>query len=100
MVHEVLERATAVSRRILDLSADLAEHLAFPRHLTRCEMPFGMTRHAPGLEIGPLMTNGAAHRLEAVTVRSPLDGRLVHPTQLTLAWAVAGRMAVDATRMR
>jgi hypothetical protein len=99
VVHQVLERATAVSRGILDLNADFAERPAFPRHLTRCEMKLRVAGHAPGLEIGRLMADGTAHGLEPTTVRPALDGRLVHPAQLTLVRAVAGRVAVDAAWM-
>ena len=54
MVDQILELAAAVARGILDLRADLGNGLALPRHFARREMPFRMTGHAAGIEIGIL----------------------------------------------
>src|SRR5450830_329215 len=96
VVYEFFQRTAAVALAILDLSADLAERLSFPRHFTRCEMPFWVARHAAWLEVGMLMADGTAHGRKAKTVRPPLDRRLMEPAQFALVRAVAGGMAVDA----
>jgi hypothetical protein len=99
MMYEFFQRAAAVAPGILDLSADLSERLAFPRHPTRREMPLRVARHAAGVEVGLLMADGTAHGRESKTVGAPLDRRLVESAQFTLVRPVAGRMAVDAARM-
>ncbi len=62
-------------------------------------MPLRMARHAAGLEVGCLVTDGAPHGRKAMTVSAALDRRLVRPGVFALARMVAGRMAVDAARM-
>src|SRR5947209_8315700 len=46
MLLQQRERAPAVTRRILDLLADLSERLALPRHLDRREAPARMPGNA------------------------------------------------------
>src|SRR5262249_55045649 len=82
-----------------DLS-DLTERLTFPRHLTRCEVPFRVARHGSGIEVGLLVADRTAHRWQAMTVGAALDRRLVEPTLFALARVVAGWMAVHAARVR
>src|SRR5262249_56832099 len=41
-----LEIAAAVARGVLDLPADVADRLALPRHLGRCEAPAPISRNA------------------------------------------------------
>ena len=55
---------------------------------------------ATGIEVGRLVADGTSHRCDAMTVGAAHDWRLVEPALFTLARAVAGRMAVDAARMR
>src|ERR1700722_7604122 len=64
-------------------------------------MPNWIARYTAGVEIGLLVTDRAAHRRRAETVFAAHNGRLMQPVQLalTLARAVAGRMAVDAARI-
>src|SRR5215472_15730424 len=97
---EFFQRPAAITRGVLDLSADLAERLAFPCHFTRCEMPLWVSRHAPGIEDGLLMADRTTHGWKAMTVGTALDRRLVEPTLISLARAVAGWMAVHTARMR
>ena len=99
VMDEVLQRPVAVARRILDLRADLSERLAFPCHLARREMPFRMTGHAAGIEVGLLVADRAPHGRKAMAVRAPRDRRLMEAALLALARMIAGRMAVHAARM-
>ena len=94
-----LQRAVAVTRGILELSADLAERLALPTHLARREVPDRIARNTGGLEIGGLVTDRAAHGREAKSVGAALDRRLMQPRHIALARAVARRMAIHAARV-
>src|ERR1700733_9236084 len=96
MMDEVFQRPPAVAFAILDLNANLAERLALPRHLPRREMPFRMSRHAAGIEIGALVADRAAHRGETMPVHTARDRRLMEPALIPLVRTVAGRMAIDA----
>ncbi len=96
---QVFDLPAAIMDGVLDLRADLGERLAFPRHLAGRDMPFRVARHAAGLEVGFLVTDRTTHRLCTMTVNAALDGRLVQPALVTLARAVAGRMAVNTARM-
>src|ERR1700736_171587 len=100
VMDKVFDLPAAVSGGVLDLRADLGERLAFPRHLARRDMPFRVARHAAGVEIGALVTDRTTQGLGAVTVNAARDRRLVQPARVTLVRAVAGRMAIDAARMR
>src|SRR5260370_1038090 len=68
MMHDIVQRAAAVARRIFDLRANLPERLAFPCHLARREMPDRVARHAGRFEIRRLMTNRTAHRRQPKAV--------------------------------
>src|SRR5260370_4386746 len=100
VMDEVFDFPAAVTGGVLDLRADLGRRLAFPRHLARRDMPFRVARYAAGVEVRILVTDRTAHRLCTMTVNAALDGRLVQPALVTLARAVAGRMAINAARMR
>src|ERR1700674_758433 len=76
MLDEILQRPAAIALAILDLNANLAERLALPRHLPWREMPFRMSRHPAGVEIGALVAARATHRGEPVPVRTARDRRL------------------------
>lgn len=67
VMHDLVERAAAVSRGIFDLRADLCERLAFPAHLARREMPARAAWHAGGSEIGRLVADRAAHCRQLIT---------------------------------
>src|SRR5712671_5412496 len=99
MLDECFQRPVSIVRGILDLSADLAERLAFPAHFARCEVPDRVSGDAAGIEVGLLVADGAAHGGEAKTIRAALDGRLVKPADVALARIVAGRVAVEAAWM-
>src|SRR6516165_6269181 len=99
MMHDVFERAAAVARRIFDLLADLRECLALPGHLMRRQMPGRIARYSRRFEIGRLVTDLAAHRRQSETVFAARDRRLVQTLDVALARAIAGGMAVHATRI-
>src|SRR6478752_3074171 len=99
VVDEILRLAAAVARGILDLRADFANGLSLPCHFARREMPIGVTWHAAGVEVRILVTDGTAHRRQAAAVSTARDRRLVQPAFICLMRAVAGRMAIDASRM-
>src|SRR5262245_63005992 len=63
-------------------------------------MPIRVSRHARGIEVGLLVAAGTTHCRQAMTIRAPCDRRLVPTALFSLAWVVAGWMAVDAARMR
>src|SRR6516225_6253873 len=52
MMHQLLQRATAVALGIFNLGADLGERFAFPCHLAR---------HAGGIEVGLLVADRTVH---------------------------------------
>src|SRR5258705_3341401 len=99
VVDEIFGLAAAIARGVFDLSADLRDRLALPRHFARREMPIRMTWHAAGVEVRILVTDGTAHRRQTAAVRTARDRWLVKPAFICLMWAVAGRMAIDAARM-
>jgi hypothetical protein len=90
------ERTIAVTRRVLDLRADLADSFAFPGHFVWREMPDGIPRHRA--EVGRLMADGTAHRREAKAIGASEDRRLMRPRRIPLVRAIAGRMAIQASR--
>ena len=100
MMHDLVQRAIAVVRGVFDLRADLPERLAFPCHVARREMPGGIARHAGRFEIRRLMANRTAQRRQPEAVGAALDRRLMRAAGIALAWAIAGRMAVHAARIR
>src|ERR1700694_1758953 len=100
VMDKVFDFPAAISGGVLDLRADLGKRLVLPSHFARREMPFRVTRDAAGLEVCILVTDRTTHRLRTMTVNAALDGRLVQPALITLARAVAGRMAANAARMR
>ena len=73
MVHDLIQRAAAVARRVLDLRANFPERLALPTHFNRREMPDLVSMHATGFEIRRLMTNRTAHGRQAKAVISTGD---------------------------
>src|SRR5436190_20423686 len=96
MMGNLFERAATIALAIFDLSADFTQRFAFPCHVARSEMPLRVARHAGGLEIGLLMTAGAPHRRQTMSIRTTLDRRLVGPTLLALTRMVAARLTVHA----
>src|SRR5262245_38891178 len=49
MMNECLEHQAAIALRILDLSTNLTQGLAFPSHFQRRQMPMRMTRNTTGI---------------------------------------------------
>src|SRR5581483_4298996 len=100
MLDERLKRTVSVACRILDLSADLAETLAFPSHSTWREMPDRVARHAGRVEVGLQVADWTAHRREPKSVSAALDRWLVESGRVALTRAVARGVAVQTARMR
>jgi len=99
MVHDVIERAAAIARGILDLRAYLPDRFAFPAHFARRQMPNRIAWHSAWIEISLLMTNRTAQRRKAEAVFTANDRGLMRAAEVALARAIAGRMAVHAARM-
>jgi hypothetical protein len=100
MLDERIERTVSVTRRILDLGANLAERLALPCHFTRGEVPDRVAGYTGGLEVRLLVADRTTHGWQAMTVRTALDRWLVEPGHVALARTVTGGMAVQTTRVR
>src|SRR5258705_8924760 len=103
VVREVLvdlrERLAAVAPWILDLFAYLSERFALPRHLTRRQVPQRMAGHTGGREVCGLMARGTAERDRSLVVESADHQRRMRMLVLSLTRPVAGRMAIEASRM-
>src|SRR5215471_12488194 len=99
MMYDVVGRAAAVARGILDLRADLPDRPAFPAHLARRQMPARSAGHAARVEIRLLMTDRTTHRRQAEAILAACDRRLMQAADVALTRTVAGRMAVHAPRM-
>src|SRR6516162_5718631 len=99
MMHNVIERATAVARGILDLRADLSDRLALPTHVARRQMPGGIAGQIGRIEIRLLMTDRTSQRRKAEAVFTVIDGRLMQAADVALTRAIAGGMAVHAARV-
>ena len=80
MVHNLIERAAAIARGILDLRAYLSDRLAFPAHFSGRKMPDWVAGHAAGIDIRLLMTDWTAQRRKAEAVFTPEDRRLMRAT--------------------
>src|SRR5258707_15018641 len=76
VMDQVFDFSSAVADGILDLSANLGERFAFPRHLARREVPFRVTRHAAGLEVGALVPRYASN-ISAGLVSGPSRASVV-----------------------
>jgi len=100
------ELASGVALGVLELAADVADRLAFPRHLARCELPARVARNAAkrrdraGKEIdrAARMARRARRARNAVAARAALDRRIVPMMIVALERMVAGWMAVRAAR--
>jgi hypothetical protein len=99
MVHDVIERAAAIARGILDLRAYLSDRLAFPGHFGRRQVPNRIAGHAAGIDIRLLMTNRTAQRRKSEAVFTADDRRLMRAAEIALARAITGRMTVRAALM-
>src|SRR5262249_11428866 len=99
MVNETGHVPAAVTCAILDLLADLSQRAALPRHGSRRQVPFGMTRNMRRLEVARAVAGIAGQRRRAVTILAPHHQRLMEPHPVRLMRAVADRMTVDAARM-
>src|SRR5438552_1068881 len=84
--------------RRLQLPANIRERFVLPRHRPWCQVPFGMSGNSRGVEVRFLVTGGAPHRANAVTVVAALYRRLMR-IAVSLRWTISIRMAVQATRM-
>ena len=60
-MNEVHQALATIPVGILDLNADLAEGLAYPRHLNWRQVPCWVSRHTSGIEIGALVARRALH---------------------------------------
>src|SRR5262249_16147909 len=85
VMHQLLQRATTVALGIFNLGADLGERLAFPRHLTRREVPFRVSRHAGRIEVGLLVADRTTHGWQPMTIGAALHRRLMEAAQFALA---------------
>src|SRR5262245_19664072 len=102
MLVQLRERAPAIALRILDLLADLAGRLAFPRHLERREPPARMARDAlvarAGTHQGEVLLGVAGRTIEPgdadAAIAAP-SGGLVLVMIGSLQRVLAGRMAVQ-----
>jgi len=99
MVHNLIERAAAIARGILDLRAYLPDRLAFPGHFARRQVPNRIAGHAAGIDIRLLMTNRTAQRRKSETVFTANDRRLMRAAEIALARAIACGMTIRAARM-
>src|SRR4029077_7050199 len=99
VMDDVFERTAAVAGRIFDLLTNLCERLALPAHLMRREMPARIAGHPSGFEIGRLVADRAAHCRQPEAVFATRDRRLMQTSHVALARAIAGGMAIHATRM-
>ena len=61
MVNDLIQTLSAIPTRVLDLGANLAERFADPCHLNGGQVPFGVTRHTTGIEIGALVARRTVH---------------------------------------
>ena len=99
MLHNVIERAAAVARGILDLRANLPDVLpSQPISHGAAHGAKPVAGHAAGIEIRLLMTDRTAQRRKAEAVFTANDRRLMRVAEIALARAIAGRMAVHAAR--
>ena len=96
--HDLVQRPTAVARGIFQLHADVDQRLMLPRHGSRRQVPFGMTRNSSGMEIRFLVTGRAPHRGDAVAVVAALNRWLMW-IAVALRRTVSVRMAVQTAPM-
>jgi len=71
MVKQSRHVAAAVTRTVLDLLADLAQGAALPRHGSRRQVPFGMTRNMRRLEVARAVARIAWQRRRSVPIGPP-----------------------------
>src|ERR1044072_4853488 len=97
------QRLAAVAGAVLELPADLAERLAFPRHRSRREVPVRMARHAARAahegDVARAVRLRAFEARCAVPVRAARHRGLVRLLVVALVRPVASRGAVDAARV-
>lgn len=102
MLDDLRHRFAIVLFWILNLPADLSGGAAFPnhRHVRRWQVPIRRSRrHVQTLDILVLMTSTALLSKLAFAIRSTPDVLNVYACVVTLPWEVAGRVAIETTRM-
>src|SRR5262249_16879205 len=98
VLDDLLEAATAIARRILQLLADLGQRAALPGHRERRQVPVGMSRHADRVEVRTRVAGRAVQSGGAVSIRTAAHGRLVEMLVGALQGTIASGMAVHAAR--
>ena len=99
MVDEVHQAFSTVPVGILDLDADLTEGLAYPRHLDWRQVPYWVSRHTSGIEIGALMARRALHADGTEAACASHHEWLVEMSVVPLLRTIARGMAIHASGM-
>ena len=99
MVDNFVELPSTIPARILDLGADFAEGLADPCKLHGRQVPFGVSRHTTGIEIGALVARRTLHADGTEAARTSRHEWLVRMPVVPLLRPIASRMAIHASRM-
>lgn len=98
-MNEVHQAFATIPVGILDLNADLAEGLAYPRHLNWRQMPCWVSRHTSGIEIGALVARRALHADGTEAACASHHEWLVGMSVVPLLRTIAGRVAIHASGM-
>ena len=98
-MNELVEAHPAVPVGVLDLSADLSERLPGPRHFNGRQVPCWMSRHTAGIEIGALVACRALHADGTEATCASHHEWLVRMSVVPLLRAIAGWVAIHASRM-
>jgi hypothetical protein len=88
--------SAAIAPEILQLSADFADCLAFPRHGWRRQSPMRIARNAGLIEVVAAVTCRASHAGSTVAILASHDQRLMQAPLVRLARPLACRMTIHA----
>src|SRR5262245_30345689 len=99
VVNDLIKALSAIPAGVLDLGANVAKRLAGPGHFDGRQMPQRVARHTTGIEIGALVARRALHADGTQAACASHHEWLVWMSAVPLLRAIAGRMAIHASRM-
>jgi len=99
VVNDLIQTLSAIPTRVFDLGANLAERFADPCHLNGGQVPFGVSRHTTGIEIGALVARRTLHADGTEAACASHHEWLVGMPVVPLLRTIARRVAIHASGM-
>ena len=98
-MNDLIQTLSAIPTRFFDLGANLAERFADPCHLNGGQVPFGVSWHTAGIEIGALVARRTLHADGTEAACASHHEWLVGMPVVPLLRTIARRVAIHASGM-